>query len=256
MTTTMGKQRQTVGVVIPCLDDAEFLTRCLEALREQSVVPDRILVVDNGSSDDSAARATALGADVENEPRRGIWPASATGYDRIGTDLVFRLDADSVPPPQWIERGVARFNSDPDLHFLVGPGDFYGERDWANWVGTNLYVGALDPVMTPYFGHACPFGSNLGFRSSAWQAVRKNVTRHRRDVHDDMDLGYQIQPWMQARFDPDWRVMVSARPFDSLASIGKRLGLVATTVSANWPDARPLVHRRRRESWRRALQMD
>lgn len=246
----------SVGVVIPCLNDAEFLRVSLDALSRQTRVPDRVLVVDNGSQDESVRVAEAAGVHVAHEPRRGIWPASATGYDQIGTDLVFRIDTDSIPPDDWIERGVSRFAADPGLHFLVGPGDFYGGADWANWAGTNLYVGALDPIMTPYYGHACPFGSNLGFTADAWQRVRGHVTRHRRDVHDDMDLAYHIKPWMRAEFDPTWRLEVSARPFDSPASLGKRLGLVGKTVSANWPDARPLVHRRRRKAWRNALGLE
>ena len=176
----------TVGVVIPCLNDAEMLRDCLPALRHQTWVPDDVLVVDNGSTDDSAEVARALGARVLLEPRRGIWPASATGFDDMTTDLIFRVDADSIPNPDWIERGVAQFVEDPSLALLVGPGDFYGSKPWANWVGTNLYVGAMRPIWNPYLGHPGPFGSNLGFRREVWSEIRNKVTKHTADVHDDI----------------------------------------------------------------------
>ncbi len=40
-------------VVIPCLDDADFLAVCLEALAHQTRRPDEVVVVDNGSGDGS-----------------------------------------------------------------------------------------------------------------------------------------------------------------------------------------------------------
>ena len=44
-------QSMTCSVVIPVRNDAAYLERCLRALREQTRVPDEIVVVDNASSD-------------------------------------------------------------------------------------------------------------------------------------------------------------------------------------------------------------
>ena len=252
----MSSSPLTAGVVIPCLNDAPMLDQCLRALQRQTRVPDEIIVVDNGSTDDSAQVARALGAKVILEPKRGIWPASATGFDAIQTDLIFRVDADSVPEPNWIEEGVRQFTEDPNLDMLVGPGDFYGSKPWANWVGTNLYVGAMKPIWNPYLGHPGPFGSNLGFRREMWTNIRNRVNKHTAEVHDDMDMGYHVQPWMNARFDANWRMPVSARPFDNLSTVGRRLQLVWLTLQANWPEAKPFVHRNRRRRWRKALALD
>lgn len=252
----MSAPTVTAGVVIPCLNDAAMLRDCLLALTHQNRLPDEIVVVDNGSTDNSVEVAHSFGARVLHEPVRGIWPASATGFDTIGTDLIFRVDADSLPKPDWLEEGVRQFADDPQLDLLVGPGDFYGDKAWANWVGTNLYVGALRPIWNPYLGHACPFGSNLGFRKEVWAQIRNQVTKHTAEVHDDMDMGYHIEPWMNTKYNHYWRMPVSARPFDSWASFGRRLRLVERTLQANWPEARPFVHRRRRYHWRRALRMD
>ncbi len=44
----------TVSVVIPVKDDADALGRCLRALSLQTKAPDEVIVVDNGSEDESA----------------------------------------------------------------------------------------------------------------------------------------------------------------------------------------------------------
>ncbi|MEQ1737533.1 MAG: glycosyltransferase, partial [Rhodoglobus sp.] len=44
-----------VSVVIPALNDSVMLASCLRALAKQTRLPDEIIVVDNGSTDDTAA---------------------------------------------------------------------------------------------------------------------------------------------------------------------------------------------------------
>jgi glycosyltransferase involved in cell wall biosynthesis len=62
----------SISVVIPCRNDAEMLAACLDALAGQTRAADEIVVVDNASTDDSAAVARAAGARVVPEPRVGI----------------------------------------------------------------------------------------------------------------------------------------------------------------------------------------
>ncbi|MBM3717283.1 MAG: glycosyltransferase family 2 protein, partial [Actinobacteria bacterium] len=96
----------TVSVVIPVRDDAEHLRRCLDALTTQTRRADEIVVVDNGSRDDSADVARAAGARVVLCAEPGIPAAAATGYDAARSDLILRLDADSIPEPTWIASTV------------------------------------------------------------------------------------------------------------------------------------------------------
>lgn len=95
-----------VSVVIPVRDDAGHLDRCLRALAVQTSPPWEVVVVDNGSTDDTPAVARAHGARVVPQPRVGIPVAAATGYDAARGEVIARLDADSVPPPDWVARVV------------------------------------------------------------------------------------------------------------------------------------------------------
>ena len=71
-----------VSVVIPCLNEAESIEACVQAVRE--VLDDagyhgEVVVVDNGSTDGSGELAAAAGARVVHEPRRGYGRAYLTG---------------------------------------------------------------------------------------------------------------------------------------------------------------------------------
>ncbi|TFD74986.1 glycosyltransferase family 2 protein, partial [Cryobacterium fucosi] len=69
----------TISVVIPCYNDAGFLAVCLAALAAQTRPADEVIVVDNRSTDASAAVARAAGARVVPAPAPGIWPTAAAG---------------------------------------------------------------------------------------------------------------------------------------------------------------------------------
>ena len=99
-----GPHSGSVSVVIPVKDDAVLLQRCLAALARQTVAPVEVVVVDNGSVDRSAEVAAAYGARVVREAAPGIPAAAATGYDAAIGDVIARCDADSMPPPDWIDR--------------------------------------------------------------------------------------------------------------------------------------------------------
>jgi cellulose synthase/poly-beta-1,6-N-acetylglucosamine synthase-like glycosyltransferase len=180
----------------------------------------------------------------------GIWPASAAGYDAVTEDVIARLDADSVPARDWVERAVGHFAVIDSPDFLTGRGRFYGNRKLVNFLGDHLYLGGMYVWVTPYLGHAPLFGSCMAMRRDAWTQVRTRVHRDRVDLHDDLDLSFQVRPWMTVARDDDWVVGVSARPFDTWGALGRRLQWVVTTLRACAPDSKPFRHRRERREWR------
>jgi len=79
-----------VDVVLPCLDEAPALPGVLSGLPPGW----RAIVVDNGSSDDSAEVARRHGATVVEEPRRGFGAACAAGLAVASAPIVAFCDAD------------------------------------------------------------------------------------------------------------------------------------------------------------------
>lgn len=82
-------------VILPALDEAAALPRVLAAMPEGY----RPIVVDNGSSDDTAGVARGCGAQVVQEPRRGFGAACWAGLSAATEDVVCFMDADGSFDP-------------------------------------------------------------------------------------------------------------------------------------------------------------
>jgi glycosyltransferase involved in cell wall biosynthesis len=87
--------RAVVDVILPVLNEAGALPWVLERLPTGF----RPIVVDNGSTDGSAAVATGLGARVVVEPQRGFGAACWAGLTAAQADLVCFMDADGSLDP-------------------------------------------------------------------------------------------------------------------------------------------------------------
>ncbi|MCU1569322.1 MAG: glycosyl transferase family 2 [Naasia sp.] len=231
----------TVAVVIPVKDDATPLARCLRDLGRQSRRADRVIVVDNGSADESRSVAVRAGAVVLAELRPGIPVVAATGYDAVTEELILRIDADTRLPPDWIERVVDAFR-DPRLGALSGPGRFYDLPAPLRRLSrpfSALYLGAYVVACGVALGHAPLFGSNLGMRSSAWRSVREDVHRLDPEVHDDLDLSVHLGTRTRLRFSPGLVVGISARPFFDRVALARRFRRGLHTIVLHWPDELP-----------------
>jgi GT2 family glycosyltransferase len=92
-----------VAAVIPNWNGATLLGKLLGELPRQSFPVERVIVVDNGSSDDSVAVAKRAGADViELGANRGFSHAVNLGIQSARTDWIAILNNDVSPEPDWL----------------------------------------------------------------------------------------------------------------------------------------------------------
>lgn len=99
-----------VSVIIPVFNGEVGLACCLEALRNQSYPGDRfeVLVVDNGSSDNSVEVASGYSfVKVVSEPKPGSYAARNTGIAEARGEVLAFTDSDCIPRRDWLEIGVA-----------------------------------------------------------------------------------------------------------------------------------------------------
>jgi cellulose synthase/poly-beta-1,6-N-acetylglucosamine synthase-like glycosyltransferase len=238
----------SLSVVIPCKDDGRLLERSLQALESQTLAPLEVIVVDNDSSDSTRAVAAAHGARVLEEMMPGIAAAACTGYDAARGEVIVRCDADTIPPPDWLERIAARFSVEPDLAVLTGPGVFYGAGRFRSWLAGVGYMQAYFVLMGAAMGHWPPFGSNCAFRRRDWERVRDRVRRSDQGVHDDADLGFVLDPDQRAAYDRSLRVRISARALAGGGAGRLRFKRALHTLGVHWREVPPW------ERWKRTLQ--
>ena len=127
LTSRDGAASPHVVAVIPVLNAADTLVRCLESLLVQpDLPPASILVVDNGSTDDSLHLASTRGVRTLTCSKRGPSAARNTALREVGPeqcDYVLFLDADVELPPGWLTRALAFVESaGPGCAGVGGPG--------------------------------------------------------------------------------------------------------------------------------------
>jgi peptidoglycan/xylan/chitin deacetylase (PgdA/CDA1 family)/glycosyltransferase involved in cell wall biosynthesis len=115
-------ERPLVSVVIPAFNEELWVERCVGALRRQrTTVPFEIIVVDNCSTDRTAEVAEQLGVRVVGESRPGLTFARQAGQDAALGEIVAHTDADSEPPPDWVETIAVEFREHAGTVVVSGP---------------------------------------------------------------------------------------------------------------------------------------
>lgn len=134
-----------LALILPALDEEEALATVLDALPQGLFA--RVVVVDNGSRDATAAVARAQGAEVIAEPRRGYGRACQAGLAALGreTDIVVFMDADGSDVPDEVHRLLEPILSG-EADFVIGsralgeaePGSLRPAQRWGNRLAVAL----------------------------------------------------------------------------------------------------------------------
>ncbi len=116
-----------ISIVIPVRNRAEQIVRCLESVRNQSVRPLNIIVVDNGSSDNTKTVVENwvskncnenFSITLIEEPDPGAAIARNRGLEIVDTEWVLFFDSDDVMNPDLLSKVTTRIHTDPDLDLI------------------------------------------------------------------------------------------------------------------------------------------
>jgi glycosyltransferase involved in cell wall biosynthesis len=114
-----------ISVIVPVYNGGEDLKACLAAIAASQSAPFELLVVDDGSTDDSIVIAESYGARIAHSGgvRQGPAKARNAGAAVAHGDVLFFLDADVCPHPDAITRVREAFVRSPDLAAVIGAYD-------------------------------------------------------------------------------------------------------------------------------------
>jgi hypothetical protein len=176
--TNDATARPALSFIIPVRDDAQRLRRCLRSIVDDAAslgasspsagAPPaiEIVVVDNGSEDDSAAVARELGARVVSAPKMGVGALRNLGVQQAGGDLLAFVDADHALAPGWIAAALNLFR-DPRVGAGGAPYHAPADGTWVQRIYDGLRSRALAPVETEWLG-----SGNLIIRRELFDRMR------------------------------------------------------------------------------------
>ncbi len=198
---------QSFAIVLPFFNEERFLAATLASLAAQTRAPDRIVLVDNASTDASpgiarafAAAHAALNVEVRLEPRPGKASALALGLAGLRDGLVATCDADTFYPPDYLARAQALFERTGAAAVLAFgvPGDDPAKTRLLRAKGAAMAM--LAPTQTHAGGYGQSFRAGAlhaagGFSPERWPYCLMDHEIMHRIVRNGGRLAYDINHW-------------------------------------------------------------
>jgi len=127
----------SISIILPCLNEAQNLKNLLPVLKENQ--PDaEIIIVDDGSTDDSVKIAEAFGVCVVRHPyRMGNGAAIKTGVRLAKGDVLVFMDADGQHDPKDIDRLVSALSEGYEM--VVGSRDSHSQANFWRFCANTIY---------------------------------------------------------------------------------------------------------------------
>lgn len=168
-----------VSVIVPVYNAERFIADTLESIRAQDYEPTEVIVVDDGSADNSADVARAFGgAQVVQQSNQGPAAARNEGLKRARGEFIAFVDADDLLPPTKLSKQVSYLLAHPNVGCVLG------HQEWINPPPTlqrDSIYGDLDGI---------PLTSAV-FRASVLRRLGGYDVSYR--THENMDLLFRLR---------------------------------------------------------------
>ena len=262
-TNAQAAARPRVDVIIPTYNGAALLAACLDALRAQTYRDFAVLVVDDGSTDDTATLLAAHYPEVRvlrRERNGGLAVTCNAGIAATTGELVCLLNNDTEPEPGWLAALVAALDAAPWAASAASKLLLFDRRDTLHSAGDGFTITGL-PVNRgvwrrdrgQYDAEQEVFGPCAGAALYRRAALARVSTDRERPLDEDLfmycedvDLNWRLQlAGERGVFAPAARVYhhLSATGGGSLASyyVARNLLLVlakdvpGTLLRRYWP---------------------
>ncbi len=142
-----------VTIVIVNFNGGDHLLRCLDHLAEQTIPPERIVLVDNGSTDRSFpdacelvardARLTGLVELIESTGNLGFAAANNRAVEGCRTEFVALLNPDAFPDRGWLAALVAAARQYPEAAAFGSRQRLFGQPDLLDGVGDVYHMSGV-----------------------------------------------------------------------------------------------------------------
>jgi len=214
-----------VSIIIPAFNEEKYIEKTIFAVKSQNYFDIEIIVVDNNSTDKTLETVNRIeGIRVIEEKRKGVQYARECGRLSATGEIIANLDADCLPPPDWVTKALKYFEDDKVVA-VSGP---YYYHD-GNFLFRYAYLFILKTVyiLMHNIGSrifkrgAIVFGGNVFIRSNVLQKIggyNTSVVFY----GDDTDIANRLIKVGKVLFKNNMVISSSSRRFE-------RLGLLETS---------------------------
>src|SRR5579859_599280 len=142
---TTSTARPRVTLVVPNYNHARYLPESLGSIAAQTRAPDRVLIIDDASCDDSIAVISRFIAEhpgwelIRHNKNRGVVAGQNDAIGLVDTDWIGFLGADDALHPHYLERSLAPAENCPEAGLICACTEIIGTRE----------TRALRPIMLP-----------------------------------------------------------------------------------------------------------
>jgi|694.fasta_scaffold01231_32 GT2 family glycosyltransferase len=181
----------SLAVIIPAFNASKTIDQCLQSVLRSGIAKDKIVVVDDGSTDSTPALAREYGVKVVQQARSGPAAARNLGVAMVDADIFFFLDSDCTLAVDAMARVVRFFSENPKIAALIGsyddlPAESNVLSQYKNLMHHRVHQDSAGQTQT--FWSACG-----AIRRDAFLAVGGFEEGFARASVEDIQLGYRLR---------------------------------------------------------------
>ena len=173
-----------ISVVIPCYNQEKYITKCLDSVATQTISDYEVIIVDDGSTDNSAAIISQYISDKDNfrlirQNNRGVVSARNQAVAAAQGQYIYPLDADDIITPDCLEKllsAIENRRGDIITNRVMLFGQSHGEMDLPYPNRQNLINGncLINASLFRKYPQLCYLRTLRKIRDFFWQAQTKN----------------------------------------------------------------------------------
>lgn len=189
-----------VSVIIPVYNGSRYLAATLDSVLAQTYPLHEIIVIDDGSTDDSPTILRSYGdrLSVTRQANQGVAAARNAGLRHASGDVITFIDQDDLWPARRTEALIDALRANPDALVATGPVEMLYERSQPPSPASNLettlrefLVGSLC-IRKEVFDLLGPFNTGLGYADDTDFLLRRREANIKTVYIEDVALQYRV----------------------------------------------------------------
>lgn len=213
-----------VSVLVPAYNEEAYILKTLEALLQQDYPNYEVIVVNNGSADRTAEvvssfiyrKAQTFKFRLLHERQQGTQAARECGRRMASGDIIAQLDADCIPPSNWISKGV-ELMQEKGAVAVAGPYDYFDSRFFIRTLTHISQLFVLQPLnqLVQFFKRGgIIIGGNVFIKAAVLEKAGGYNTALR-FYGDDVDIALKVSRYGHILFTRKITVKSSSRRYNA-----------------------------------------